>query len=403
MQPSSQGYRSIADSDFDISAGLGRETDNSALVSLILDEIHVHGRVTFAQFMDLALYHPSEGYYSGSRERIGRGGDYVTSPEISPLFGYAVGRQLAEMWERLECPSQFTITEFGAGAGRLAQDILRWTEARTPDFYSCVVYRLVERSRSLRFALQETLGRAASRAHIEVLDSATDPAQVETPGCVLANELLDSFPVHRVVVRDGNLRELYVTAREGVLTTEEDNASTPLLEEYFARLGLLPGDGCFAEVNLGVAPWLEQAARCLGRGYLLLLDYGYEAERLYAPWRRTGTLLCYQRQEVSEDPLVRIGRQDITAHVDFTTLRASAREAGFEPLGQTDQAHFLSRLGVGGTLHAPAAGNEALPEYFARRQAIAALLDQSGLGRVGALLLGKEAPAATLRAFTSDE
>jgi SAM-dependent MidA family methyltransferase len=402
MHAPSDGQRSITDSDFDLSSGLGSETENPALRDAILAEIGANGPLTFARFMELALYHTTEGYYAGSRERIGRSGDYVTSPEISPIFGYAIALQLAEMWEILERPARFTISEFGAGAGKLAQDILRWTARRTPAFHSHIVYRLIERSRSLRSILRESMNGTAGSANIEIVDAAPGRAAGGSAGCVLANELVDSFPAHRVVIRDGGLRELYVTARGNVLTQIEGDVSTFSLVEYFKRLGMLPGEGCVAEVNLCAAPWLQEASESIGRGYILLFDYGYEAARLYAPWRRTGTLLCYHRQDVSEDPLVRVGRQDITAHVDFTSLAAAARDAQLQDLARTDQTHFLSRLGVGGSVRIPAVGDSAIAEFYARRNAVTALLDPAGLGRIGVLLFGRGVSVGSLTGFASD-
>jgi SAM-dependent MidA family methyltransferase len=205
-------------------------------------------------------------------------------------------------------------------------------------------------------------------------------------GLILANELVDALPVHVVAVRDGTLRERYVALDGDRLTWVEDVPSTPALAAYFQRLGLLPGEGCIAEVNLAGLAWIEQAASTLDRGALLVVDYGYPAEELYSPTRRHGTLLTYRAHTLGSDPLVRVGEQDITAHVDFTSLARAAERAGLETVGLISQAAFLRRLGLDGYLRQLDASGLTAWDHEANRRALLALVEPTGLGRVQALL-----------------
>ena len=209
------------------------------------------------------------------------------------------------------------------------------------------------------------------------------------------------MPVHRVAVVDGALREVYVT-RDGGGFAEELRDPHPDVAAYFEALGLLPGEGCRAEVNLEAPRWIAAAAGALERGYVLTFDYGYEASDLYAGWRTGGTLLCFYRHNPSADPYTRIGRQDITSHVDFTTIRRSGEDAGLQTLGLTTQAQFLTSLGIGETLQPPAGARPDMEEYFARRRAVTDLIDTGGLGRVKVLVQAKAAVGPLTGLSTAD-
>jgi SAM-dependent MidA family methyltransferase len=164
---------------------------------------------------------------------------------------------------------------------------------------------------------------------------------------------------------------------------------------------MLPGEGCFAEVNLEAPRWIADVASRLTRGFVLTFDYGYEASDLYAPWRRDGTLLCFYKQSVSSDPYQRIGKQDITASIDFTTLRRAGEDAGLTTIAMTDQSQFLQRLGITNALAAATSGNQ-LEEYFARRNVVLDLIDPARLGRVKVLLQTKNVAARTFTGFADD-
>ncbi len=371
-------------------------TENAALMQAIVACIRSQGPIPFRDFMDAALYHPQHGYYRSRREKMGREGDYLTSPEVSPAFGVLVGRQLREMWQAMGTPGRFDVVEAGAGTGLLCRDVLRWTRAHAADLRDALTYTIVEVSDPLVQRQQETVAEEAE----DVRWSAELPDDIE--GCLLSNELLDSFPVHRVAVRDSELTEVFVGWDGARFVEELRPPSTPELAAYFRRLGLLPGDGCRAEVNLAAAQWMRQAASALRSGFILTFDYGYEAAELYAPWRSDGTLLCFYRHNPSDDPYARLGRQDITSHVDFTTLRRTGEELGLQTLGIASQSQFLANLGIAEALAPPGEGDVNLEEYYARRRAVSELIDPAALGRIRVLVQTKGVGHPRLRGLEGD-
>lgn len=373
-------------------------TESTPLITELRGRIAASGPITFRDFMAAALYDERYGYYVVRPEAASRDGDYVTSPEVHPVFGALVGRQLAEMWRALGSPPAFDVVEQGAGTGLLARDIIRRSRRLDPDFAAVLRYHIVEPLASLRALQQRTVGDEpgatdAVRWH--------DTLPTDVTGCVLSNELVDAFPVHRVF-RDGSgLHEVYVDVEDGHFVERLAAPSTPRIRSYFGALGLLPGEGCYAEVNLNALDWMGDVAAALTRGYVLTFDYGYEAADLYAPWRRDGTLLCFYAQSASSDPYARIGRQDMTASVDFTSLRRAGEDAGLRTLAFTDQASFLVRLGIGDAIAAARDTHpDSMEEYFARRRVVMDLIDPGRLGRIKVLLQAKHAPAAPLTGFT---
>ncbi len=374
-------------------------TESAPLIAELRERIARDGSMPFRDFMEAALYHPRYGYYSTNSGLMGRGGDYVTSPQVHPVFGALVAKQLLELWELMSRPSRFDIVEQGGGTGLLARDILRWS-AREPAFAAAIRYQMIELSAALRTAQQRTLAEAElGQGRVEWIDAL--PSGIT--GCVLSNELLDAFPVHRIV-RDGERwREVFVTWRDGRFADDLLPLSDDALRSYFDHLGVLPGDGALAEVNLAAPRWMAEAARSLERGYILTLDYGYEAAQLYAPWRRDGTLLCFYHQSASSDPYQRVGKQDITSSVDFTTLRQAGEGAGLRTVGTTDQSAFLVRLGIADAVAAVAgAAGAQMEEYFARRRVVMDLIDPARLGRVKVLLQAKDVPETQPRGFIDD-
>ncbi len=316
--------------------------ENPELVSWLRRQVGTHQGVTFAFFMEQALYHPDHGYYTSARTRIGKQGDFFTSSSVHPCFGRLLARQLEQMWQLLG-RGGFVVAEQGAGEGHLAVDVLDAIREDFPSFYQSLQYRIVEISRDARQRQEKILCQhvAANRVDWCALDDLTGMR-----GCLLSNELVDAFPVHLVQTVAGKLQEVYVVNREGNGFVEELRApSTPRLAEYFEQIGIAPAEGNRCEVNLAARDWMAQVAEVLAEGFVLTIDYGYLAKDLYAPERHAGTLLCYYQHQTNEDPYRHIGCQDMTAHVDFTTLQQVGLKHGLETLYFGHQYQFLMGLG----------------------------------------------------------
>lgn len=307
--------------------------------------IRREGALTFAAFMGICLYDATCGYYCTPRTKIGRDGDYYSAPCVHPLFGGLIARQLRQMW-RLMGGGPFTVVEEGAGRGFLCVDVLDWARRSAPAFYEALSYRL----RDVSPVLQEEQGRRLEQFEKEGkvvwAGEGEEMTAGQVVGCFLSNELVDAFPVHRVVRRGGRLREIYVGERAGEFVEEEGDLSCPELGEYFDRYGVPLADGQEAEANLAALDWIRGVGRSLKRGFVVTIDYGYEAGELYAPRRRAGTLMGYFRHQAVENPYERVGEQDLTAHVNFTALVRAGAEAGLAFTGLVPQYRFLIALGL---------------------------------------------------------
>jgi SAM-dependent MidA family methyltransferase len=314
------------------------------LEAFLRSRIEEAGGITFSEYMEHCLYHPRSGYYMGPRTRIGKEGDFFTSSSVHSLFGRLISRQLRQMWKILGQRS-FTVAEQGAGEGHLCLDILNAAEEEAPDFYRDLRFRLVEISPDNRRRQEKLLSGHKQKVEWCSLE---DLNGVE--GCFLSNELIDAFPVHVVENREGELQEVFVVFRDGVLAEALRPLSTPEIREYFLSLGIQPAPGNRAEVNLEAPRWMKKVAGLLRRGFIMTIDYGYPAQELYAPFRRSGTLMCYYRHTANEDPLQHPGCQDITAHVDFTTLQRAGESGGLQTLFFGEQYRFLLGLGFVETL-----------------------------------------------------
>jgi SAM-dependent MidA family methyltransferase len=389
----------------DVTPGLRRDPapdleavgEDEGLVARIHAAIARDGPMTFARFMDLALYDPEGGYYRAADARPGRDGDFLTAPEAHPIFGAAVARAVIDAWERLGRPDPFVLREYGAGTGVLGGAILDGVGRERPDFAAVLRYQPIEVEER---RLDAIAGRLAAAGHADAL--LRPPGRDDPPieGMVLGNEVLDALPTHRVVVRDGILREVMVGARDAVFVDLEADPSTPDLAERLAGEGVSLAEGQHAEICLALDGWIADVAIGLGRGVLLLIDYGHPAIELYDPLRRRdGTLRAYLRHRVHDDPYLHVGRQDLTAHVDVTAAERAAAAAGLTHLGTTTQAEFLVGLGTEGLLQAIQADPATtLEEYLAVRSALMRLLDPSAMGRFRVMGFGRgwpdEAPLA---------
>ncbi|MDX2097867.1 MAG: class I SAM-dependent methyltransferase [Leptolyngbyaceae cyanobacterium bins.59] len=364
-------------------------------------------RISFSEFMEMALYHPQYGYYNTQAPQLGTQGDFFTSVHVGKDFGELLAEQFVEMDQYLGTPDSFTLVEMGAGQGFLAGDILRYLYRHFPAFFDRLHYRIVEKSTALRLEQQRqlqdvvTLGGRVQWCDLEEL-----PAIV---GCCFSNELIDAFPVHQVVWNAGQLQEVYVTTVQGEGSEAPfqevfGELSTSRFAEYFALIEVdFPSDkypdGYRTEINLAALNWLETIATKLQRGYLLTIDYGYPATRYYSPVRRQGTLQCYYQHTHHSNPYLQIGQQDITAHVDFTALERWGDRLGLQTIGFTQQSLFLMALGLGDRLAElsslnPQATGQILQTLLQRRDALHTLINPMGLGNFGVLAQGKGLTAA---------
>ncbi len=319
--------------------------DDRELRTIILARFKEKGRITFAEYMRACLYEPGLGYYTSPGRKVGAAGDFYTSINVHQLFGRLIAREIGRMWDAMGAPSQFTIVEAGAGNGRLARDILDTIAEIHHALYDCLTYRLVEAEPSLQEVQRDMLGGHGEKTAWSA-PADLGKGGLSFSGCLLSNELIDSFPVHLVEMTHGGLREVYVGAAGDAFAETLDSPSTPELEEYLKRLGIELFAGQRAEINLEACRWLADVARSVARGFVMTIDYGYPAAELYAPLRKNGTLLCYYRHRVEENPYIRVGRQDMTAHVDFTTLISRGEELGLAKVWFGEQYRFLMGAGM---------------------------------------------------------
>lgn len=370
-------------------AGRGDDSDG-VLVDAIRREIEAAGgRITFARFMELALYHPQRGYYTTSADRPTRSGDFLTAPEVHPVFGRLVARQLTEMWDRLDGPPVFVLAEHGAGRGVLGESILRGLQQDDSRLLAAIRYRPVDLPGRTEMA-RERIRAAGFEGALE------DPGvSDEAPfrGCILANELLDAFPVHRVGRLDGELVEWYVTWADEAFAEQPGEPSTPALAARLSRDAVELREGQRAEVSLSIGQWLAAATTSLEHGYVLLADYGFPARELYGARRPRGTLRAFRRHHASADPFRAVGQQDLTAHVDVTALEHAAADADLHPLGDTTQAEFLIGLGLGELLQQAQGDRDATFErLLAMRTAAARFIDPGALGGFAVVVFGRGVP-----------
>jgi SAM-dependent MidA family methyltransferase len=338
-----------------------------SLVEAIRDEILAapDARITFARFMQRALTEPGRGYYASSELRPTRAGDFLSAPELHPLFGGCIARYVAGARQSRGTPGVFRVSEAGGGRGALRDSAtealdgeVEWTRADLPD-------------RS---------------------DAATGPADL-----IIANEYLDALPVHRVVW-DGRLHEAWVGWRDGWFTEVIGAPSTPQLAAHLEADGVALVDGQRAEIGLAASRWISHAPSQMAHsGSLLVIDYGHDAAELYGARRMAGSLLTYRDHKVADDPFSAVGHNDITTHVDITALERAALGAGLDLVGSTTQGQFLANLGLGEALaqlgREPEADAQA---YLEARSAVARMLDPRHLGGFRVMAWSRPGPNGDL-------
>jgi len=349
-------------------------TSHSELEQRLIDHIARYGPITFEAFMEAALYDEQHGYYPTRRRQPGStpvdtDGDYYTSPVTHPAFGALLALQLDEMWRNLGSPDEFVVVEMGAGNGVLESDITEYVEKELPEF-----------SKAISYISTDMVPPAGSEL---VGDNSTLPVGVT--GCVISNELIDAHPVNRFIVQNGQVKEIFVDYRDGQFAETVGDVSEPEVEARVEPfLGSLP-ESYRGEVNLKIGYWSDSVSAALERGYVITIDYGYDRPELYKPSRIDGSLRCYYQHTLGQNPLRRIGAQDITAHVDFTAVDHPLMVHGIKLVGKPSQQEFLSNLGIDGFL-------SEISDRSSRREisrsdteedlaGIGSLIDPEGLGR----------------------
>lgn len=361
------------------------------LGELISERIRTGGPISFAEFMEISLYHPELGYYARAAQKTGRAGDFFTSVDVGPIFGELLARQFSEMWRILSEPSfpSFDLVEAGAGNGRLARDILDAVQRHDPEFYAAVRLSLVEQSPAARAAQLEMLG-----PHGSLLRHSSAALPESVRGVVYANELLDALPTHAVTMSAQGLREVFIDYRQGRFVETLHEPSTLKIPEYLARAGASLAPGWRAEVNLAAEEWTGSAAQAIEAGFLLLIDYGHEEGELYGASHSAGTLTMFTRHTANGD-LQQPGGCDITAHVDLSAVCRAAEHEGMNLLARLDQTYFLMGLGLDDLMNT-AQGFD--PLTLRRRLALKTLMLPGGLGGTHKVLVfGKGVGAPRLR------
>ena len=356
--------------------------------------IRASGRITFAEYMDLALFWPAGGYYTNP-DNIGPQGDFYTAPGAHPAFGALLCLQAFQMWQLLGRPSTFWLVELGAGHSPLAHDFVDYSAHLPQKFGDSLRYVCLDRVSSGA----STSGPPEDVARkVERLIAGNVPL-LGMVGCLLSNELIDSFPVHRVVVQNGVLKEVYVSMADGDLVEVLDRPSTPALEERLDGLGVALADGSAAEINLAMNPWVMDVASALEHGFVLTIDYGHEAEALYSQQRRNGTLSCAYKHAQTGNPYQRIGRQDMTSQVDFTSLMEAGTDCGLELVGFGTQREYFRNLGLHRLTGLLTAAGLKQRETDANRLGMLDIVRPGGMGEFKVMVQGKRVGTPQLWGF----
>ncbi|MDH5202410.1 MAG: SAM-dependent methyltransferase [Nitrospirota bacterium] len=310
----------------------------NGLKQKIIEKIQRTGPISFKNFMEMALYEPDLGYYTSQKTKIGRAGDFYTSSHLHPVYGVMIGRQIEEMWEIMKRPSDFYIIEMGAGVGYLCKDMLDYLKSRK--MFDSLNYIIVEINPVMRERQKDLLSDYLNKVSWSL--SLKEFKNIKS--CILSNELLDSFPVHLIEMEDG-IREVFIDVKGEELTEIREKPGDEIVD-YLKEFYIEITKGYRTEINLNIKKWLREINDVLKEGFIFTIDYGYPARDYYSEDRNRGTLLCYYKHQVIEDPYQNIGEQDITAHVNFSSVKKWGEEEGFKTIGFCPQGTFLISLGI---------------------------------------------------------
>lgn len=347
--------------------------------------------ISFHDWMQAALYDDREGYYCrGDRVRWGREGDYRTAPERSPLFAATFARYFAKLFVELGSPSAWTIIEAGAGSGEFARGVLATLERSFGAVFAATQYLLDELSEHLQERARLQLSAFAERVGFSHLEQIRAPIPA---GIIFSNELLDAFPVHRVRVRGGRLRELCVGVDEkGEFHWVDCEPRNPRIAAYFKRAGVQLKEGQTAEVNLGAEDWMARAAAALKSGFVVSVDYGAERDELLsAPQRRAGTLRAFHRHRMVQDPLAHPGQLDLTTTVDWTQIREAGERAGLETIRFERLDQFLLGEGLLDEMEKLAPGPKSEAEVSRMRASAREMIMPDGMATAFQVLVQRKA------------
>lgn len=316
----------------------------TSLEKIIHNEIRNHGPIPFDYFMELALYHNELGYYMTQDTMIGKKGDFYTSPSLHQLFAIMIAKQFEEIWQILDKPQHISFVECGGGMGFFCMDFLDYI--KTKPIYETLEYIIIEKNQHLRQRQSQLLKRHLNKTKwvndIEELDNLT--------GVIFCNELIDAFPVRIVQKESDSIFEVWINLKNNSLIEELHSCrqdTVNFINEFCPSLLYDKyRDGYRTEINLKAKEWLYSASKTLQEGIIIIIDYGYNLHDYYSPDRNTGTLLCYFRHQTNENPYLNIGKQDITAHVNFSTLKKWGVEFGLSNCGFCSQGIYLVSLGI---------------------------------------------------------
>tara|TARA_Y100000590_G_scaffold134399_2_gene153724 strand:+ start:350 stop:1597 length:1248 start_codon:yes stop_codon:yes gene_type:complete len=344
------------------------------------------GRITFAEFMEACLYDQDFGYYNTGHETIGTTGDYYTAPATHPGFGATLALQLKTMWKLLGSPNNFTVVEGGGHKGRLAKDILNYLSTTNDTFISSINYWIVENNR--RALIDIKLFVSEDNDYELSWENNTKIPTIQT-GVFISNELFDAYPRHRLQSFPNQLQEIYVSLNNMSFVETIDIPSSAQLTQHFENLQIDLPNGAKVEVDTQGPLFMERIGKAIGKGFVITIDYGYPAETLYSRKYMNGTLFCYYQHTSSTNPYIRVGKQDITAHVDFSSLANAGERQGLKVESLMTQQKYLKKLGIQAFIDSLRETNLPEKQIMENRMALLELTKPTGFGGFGVLIQSK--------------